>query len=375
MTVATIAGLRSTTNPRRALAAACVAAVGVVTALAGLLPVPGDYFWYYYHVPLDWAAGRTELYDEASRGYYLPPWAVWLFLPLAYAPPNWGFALFTGVSLAATVAAAYTCARGAGAGWPWLAAALAATCPYTLVMVFTGTPDGWAVGGLALAWHAVRQRQPWLLGVGVVVALVRPQVALLVVPALGLMIRGWDRRTLASAGVVPLAVVLLTVPAFGSDWPLRWVQNYQVAPPTPYGVVTTYTVLQQAGVPLAVSGAVGAVAAAAALWYAWRTAPSWQAVAVVVAANAVLAPYIRTPSYVAVLALAWVVLWARRPALALAVLAPSLAYVITFFHLDSALGFWYRLPVLDSAFPLLTLGALLATRPGRSAAAAGAEAR
>ena len=63
---------------RRPLAAgvfALTAALVLTYLLYLAVPVGYDFYHWYRPIPLAWLAGDTRLYDEASRGFFPPPWA------------------------------------------------------------------------------------------------------------------------------------------------------------------------------------------------------------------------------------------------------------------------------------------------------------
>src|SRR5437762_10124205 len=94
-----------------AYATAGFALLAFAYALAQLLPPGVDFYYWSYKVAQTWWAGDTRLYDEASRGYYLPPWAVWLFLPFSFLDAGWGMALFTLASMVIVSGVSFLYAR------------------------------------------------------------------------------------------------------------------------------------------------------------------------------------------------------------------------------------------------------------------------
>lgn len=357
---ASLTSLLSSTAPRQivrlprwlALALLAVGLGAAVYALANILPVGADYYWWYYRVPQKWLAGQTQLYDEASRQFFSPPWALLLFLPFAALEANWAMASYTLLSLAIVVIVSYKYAQENGSPRPRIVALLAVFCPYTLVMLFTGTPDAWSLLGLFLGFRAIQTRQPLLLGIGLVLALIRPQNAALTVPVFLVALRHWPPKELARGAAIPTLILVASFLSFGWDWPLRYWDSYFIQPPSPRWFTSIYTGLELLGIPgwtlappaLALMGAV--------FQQSGREGLSRRVLEKAVAINALIIPYTRSVSFVVLLALPWAGLAARQPRMAAAV------YTISLPTLAVAL-FWERLAVVDLTFPLVLLGLLV----------------
>ncbi|MBI2886555.1 MAG: DUF2029 domain-containing protein [Chloroflexi bacterium] len=321
--------------------------------LAQLLPVGFDYYHWYWPLPRLWLAGQTRLYDEASRQFFSPPWALWMLTPLALLDIRWGMAGLTLVSAAIVGSIAYAVAREAGAARPWLIALLATVCPYSLELLFVGTLDAWSLLGIYLGYLAIRRRSPWLLGAGLLLTPIRPQDAVITLPALLLGSRGWPARRLARAAALPGGVFLASLLTFGWDWPLRWWQSYVAQPPHPYLVTSTYGAMQVIGVPAAAMVAVSLILSGLVFARVWRQGLSLQRLGLAVTANAIVSPYMLSQSYVVLLAIPWAWLAARRPWLA------AIPYAISLPLLIRAQGLWDRLGLLAVTFPMVLLVLLL----------------
>ena len=341
------------------LALAAVAVLALV--LSPYIPVGGDFYWFYYKVPQDWLAGETRLYDHASRGYFLPPWGIWPYLPLTFLDTFIANALANLIAAAVIGGIAY---RQSGSP---LIGLLAALCPYSLVLYLTGTPDAWSLLGLWVAWRSSRSGNGWGLGAGAALALVRPQNCLLTLPALVaqalLPVRTGEsaRAPLIQASIVLAVVLVASAFVSGPDWPIRWWENYFIRPPSPEGAATTYSALQRLGVPLWFSGLAGLATAV----YSFRRWSSPEHFELLVALNAVLTPFIRSPGYVVLLAIPWAGLASRRPRLAAAVYAISLPTVVVPAFWDRLAPVWPYMPYFDLLFPV-ALASVLLYRDGLS---------
>jgi len=85
--------------------------------------------------------------------------------------------------------------------------------------VFYGQIDGLVVGGLALAWWALWQEKPALIGAGLIIASIKPQLSL----PLCLAIWWWSPSRLKSL-LVPILVVAASFVQWGW-WLLAWLDT------------------------------------------------------------------------------------------------------------------------------------------------------
>src|SRR5437870_3387015 len=88
-----------------------VAVIGLTLALAQLLPIGADFYSWYYLVPQAWWAGESRLYDDASRGFFLPPWGLWPYLLPSLLSPELAMAAVTVPAIAIVVFVAYRSAK------------------------------------------------------------------------------------------------------------------------------------------------------------------------------------------------------------------------------------------------------------------------
>lgn len=354
---------------KRSLAGLLLISAGLGIVIFGLylyLPVGYDFYHWYWPVPRAWLSGETRLYDEASRGFYLPPWTVWLLLPVSVVDIRIGMVGLTLLSLAMALYVSFAYLKGSGVSRPLPVALLAALCPYCLQVYFVGTLDALSLMGVFLAWRGAKAGTPWLLGLGTILALTRPQNAVLTGPVLLLGMRGWSAREMAQAAAIPVLVMLATFIGFGLDWPLRWWQNLHEAPPIPYLVTSSYDALKLLGVPyaFAVLGCAGLT-----VWTvrrAWKSGVNAETLNITVVVNAIVSPYMLSQSYLLLLALPWARLAARRPLLAA---VPYLMSIPLLFRAQAAV--WDTLGLWDAAFPLVLLVALLVERGMGSAGEGG----
>ncbi|MBI2886554.1 MAG: hypothetical protein HYY02_05040, partial [Chloroflexi bacterium] len=242
--------------------------------------------------------------------------------------------------------------RELGSRRPWLVTFLVAVCPFSLAMLFLGTPDAFSLLGVFVSYRSIRGRRPWLLGAGLLLAAVRPQNVLLTLPAFVLAVRHWSPGLLAKLAVPPLGVMLASLLIFGPDWPLRWVASFMVLPPSPSQITSAYGVAEILGLPRWAPAPLALALAAVMLARVWRRGLDRSTLELLLAANAAVSPYMRSVSYVVLLAIPWAGLAVRRPRLAAA------AYLISLPTIATPL-FWERLAILDATFPIVLLGLLV----------------
>jgi hypothetical protein len=163
--------------------------------------MPGGDDLYRYYQPF--AAGCLDC-------GFVPYYARWVLFPLAWIPypftwPAW--VLISGLLLVA-----------AGRALKVNPALMLLTFP-AIGQFWLGQVDALVVIGLVLTLLA---SHPVLQGVGIFLALSKPQLALF--PLLVLWTHPEQRRYW-KAWIIPGALVLLSLLIYGFDWPLRWVAN------------------------------------------------------------------------------------------------------------------------------------------------------
>ena len=184
-------------------------------------------------------------YGADLRGYYLPfargclhcgfvpYYAQWLLWPLTLIPSQWVWPIWIVLSALGF----WGIARRTGAR-PWV---VLLSFP-AVGQFYLGQIDVIVTAGLALALLA---SNPWWRGVGLVLALVKPQISALAVVVLLLQARREDLPKMLAA---PVGVFALSMVVYGFTWPVAWLQNaLQHLPPHlwrlpgqmlwPYGLV------------------------------------------------------------------------------------------------------------------------------------------
>ena len=157
----------------------------------------------------DWHGDLHNFREEADTLWH-PYWAKWLFALLRLPPEPVAYLL---LSLACIAGLIYALHVFGGRHWMVFTSFAFA---WTLIY---GQIDAIVVGGLALAWWAVQQERPVWLGAGLVLASLKPHLAL----PLGLLLWWWSPSRLKSL-IVPGIVFVLSLLAYGF-WIPEWLER------------------------------------------------------------------------------------------------------------------------------------------------------
>ena len=174
-------------------------AVGI-TIGSFILPGGGDLYEYY----LPFAEGCLNC-------GYVPYFAEWFLWPLTLLPSYpWAWPFWTIISIGLY----FFLIRKTGVN----PAFLMLTLPM-LAQLWGGQIDVLVALGLVIFLLAP---SPYLRGVGIVLALLKPQLSFL---ALFFVFLQEDRRDLWKVLIFPLFVGILSLIVYGIDWPIRWIEN------------------------------------------------------------------------------------------------------------------------------------------------------
>jgi len=122
----------------------------------------------------DWH-GDLFYFRTAPESMRHPLWARWIFYFLALPPEPVAYVILS----IACIALIYFAVRQFG-GKHWLVFTSFAFA-WTL---YYGQIDGLVVGGLALAWWAVQKQRPYMVGAGLILASIKPQLAVFLMLAI-----------------------------------------------------------------------------------------------------------------------------------------------------------------------------------------------
>ena len=265
-----------------------------------------------YEILAPWFAGPPSLHP-----FLYPPPYLLVLAPLSRLPFAAAYAAFILSTLAASVAALAW--RGSGKGWDWPRGAMLLFFPASLANVLTGQN---AFLSAALMTGGGRLLERWQVAGGTVLGLLayKPQLYLLVPVALAAA-RAW--RALAASLLTAAMLAAASVALFG--WPawLLWLDR-TIGTGDPalaawfgdtfmrgYSLYVSAALLGLSDGTAGLVQAAGAVAAAAAVWLAFRRPRVDEAgVAVLLAAAIVATPHVQAYDMV-LLAAAVILLWPR----------------------------------------------------------------
>lgn len=148
---------------------------------------------------------------QTQAVWLYPPQTAFLFAPFGALPLGVGVALLHAFVLVAAAAALVLAARAmrlAGARLAFGLTLAALSQPF-VITVRNGQLTGVVLAGMVLAYLGIRDRRPWLLGLGVALVSVKPHIAIAFgLGALGYLLLKRDWRSLAVATVTLLCVTL-----------------------------------------------------------------------------------------------------------------------------------------------------------------------
>jgi hypothetical protein len=175
--------------------------------LTSRIPFASDWEVYFHPITQGWLDGSLELYEETQWGwgFWNPPWLLWPLIPLAVWPVQLGW----GLLVVATLVAMIWLTRNYDKQW------LVFTSPLIIDLILDAPVEIIPMLGITLGWLA--GPRTYLLGLALVMMAAKPQACFLV--AIWLWLNHRERfRTL----LVPATVFLLSLLVHGWDWPLQW---------------------------------------------------------------------------------------------------------------------------------------------------------
>ena len=157
----------------------------------------------------DWH-GDLYYFRTAPDGMRHPLWARWIFYSLSFFPEPVAYVLLSVVCIGLL----YFAVREFG-GKDWVVFTSFAFA-WTL---FYGQIDGLVVGGLAIAWWAMRKGKSYLVGAGLILASIKPQLAFFAILAIW-----WWSPSRWKALVVPAVIAGLSFLQWGW-WVPDWIKS------------------------------------------------------------------------------------------------------------------------------------------------------
>lgn len=320
------------------------------------LPQGADWHWVFYAVPKAYLAGDTRLFDEGSVGWLNPPWLLPLLLPFAALSESDGLFIIRVLALAVfgwcVLSIGATRREGLGLLAPVLTSIL------VWATVIAGNVDFIVLGGLVLFLMGMTAPRPILAGLGLSLALVKPQLGL--VPALAFLpeLRSWTWPMRSRLLLGPLVSLGLAFAMSGLDWPARWwlafggrwdhMESYNVS--ISHGVALAAGVV---GLPVWMGTLGAASLGIAILRFVWRMPDARRRFAIGVALIPLFSNYLSAESLSLAMVASWPQLLRDRR-----YWSATLAYACQFLLL--ARGFGDReAGALVSFFSVVLLAALL----------------
>lgn len=249
-----------------------------------------DYHFTFRPVARGFLTGETRLYDEASLGFYNAPWTLVILMPLGLLSFSLGQAILNTISLC--VLAGTAVLLQVPRRIPVLFIVLSLVNLHVVDVLFRGQVDALVLLGVLLGWVGVRHHRPYLLSWGLWFIAIKPNNLLLVVAVYLLAIRYWGRRDLFRVVSVPLISFALSLVIVGPDWPLRYVQNYQLYGPPRYLAVTSWRAFNQLGLPDEPFWFVAVLLVLAVLVAAYRTGLTEHTLTAALTTGLLVSPYV-----------------------------------------------------------------------------------
>lgn len=203
-----------------------VIAILLSTALVHM-PVTVDYKLYISNTR-SFLDGDTRLYDSTPNSFYYLPWSLLITVPLSFLPDHWGQAGLCFLSAGGIFLSLHLLVKQVS-GWGIM---LVAFNLYTINMIASGQWDGICVGACGLAWWSAKNRHLPVFGLMILLLTTKPTNTLIALTLLVIYVaRHWSLRDLIEAASLPVLGVGASFLACGLDWPLRYLQYIQSAPP------------------------------------------------------------------------------------------------------------------------------------------------
>lgn len=302
---------------RYRLALLFVATAALLTLIA---PVGCDYP-IYRDAARAWLAGQSRLFDTSSLGFFYAPYSMALFAPLSLLPDR----LASGLINAASLAGLLLAVRLLIGPVRWYIVLIAIANIWTANLIGSTQMDALTTAAVAVAWHAVQERKPWLLGAAIAFLGIKPTNVWLAIGVATLQAWRWPWRVKLKAAAIPTLAVASSFLISGWDWPRRYLHFVGAHPPDAGYNASLLTLRGPVPVFLSVVTAIGAVVALilALKRHRFDGIP----VAVALSLNLIVSPYVTIYHHVATIP-AFVFLGKRDDLWAVLLYVASILWVI-----------------------------------------------
>lgn len=269
-------------------------AVSVLVWDLANLPLGRDWHYFFYEVGRNYITGDTHLYDQGGLGVHNPPWVLLLLVPFCLLPETTGLLAFRAVGLVVFCWCATSLGSYRGSRLLLVAPILASLAVWDTMV--SGNVDFVALLGLVLMWNGLRRDNPYLFGLGLTTAFIKPQLAIFPTLALIPQVGIWSWRMRAKILTIPLVAVGISFVLAGIDWPLRFLLSIRERSQDLMEVsVTLYRALELvarwAGWPLWLPAFITVAIAVVALRICWQTKDLRRRLALGIAFGPVVIPY------------------------------------------------------------------------------------
>lgn len=199
--------------------------IALLLIFSTMLFIPPLDFKNYVHAARVWYNENTLLYTEHTQEFFYLPWSMALLAPLALFPDRIGQAIFnTGVIFFLLWAINVIGVKKK----TYIAIAL--LTPFTVILFLLGQWDGLIIGVAILAWFAINNNRPWLLGLATILLATKPTNVILVFVVLMLHIRNIRIKDIIYASILPLFTILSSFFIAGTNWIQRYMHFLQKYP-------------------------------------------------------------------------------------------------------------------------------------------------
>jgi len=202
-----------------------------------------DFEKYYRPATMALLTAPRSVYTTGPH-HFLAPWGPLLLIPTLPFALWYGQLLLNGVSFVGVFQSARIVQNA-----PLYLLLLATFNPHTFDLILRGNVDGLMALGLFMAWIGLQRKQPWLLGFGLWMLVIKPINVVLPMLFFLFSLRTWSWRD-RFITALPIGVsLLISLAVFGLDFPLRYLQLRQEIPPVLYLQTSPTRLFDILGIP------------------------------------------------------------------------------------------------------------------------------
>ena len=235
-----------------------------------------------------------------TAGFFNAPWLVWLLTPFHALRLEGGNAALLMFSLAVMLTAwRQFSTPDAGLARPW-ALAIVIFNLHAFDFLLRVQIDGFILLGVLMMYRGMRSDAPGWLGLGWVLAAIRPTSMYLLFPFT--LWRAYQRGFALRAFIVPALTLLLSFIIHGPDWPLDWFRFITTEEsPQPLWITTWWRMAEYLEWPLIIPAVITLASLAVTGWVFWQTDDLRTRFVYLVVASLVTTPYALSYHYAAMM--------------------------------------------------------------------------